>query len=707
VPSRDATEVPVRRRASGGLVGVAVVLAVLALCLSYVGRAFLEPGPFADRAVATLRVAGVQADVADRLTNAIVRSGGGDLVSVRPLVRAIVGGVVGNRAFQALFRRAVLAAHARVVERSGTRILVTLADAGVLVQGVLERFAPDVARRIGAERVSTILSSQPGGGVLDAVRAARQIYSGAWVLAVLALLAAAGALLTSSARQRTVKQLGIGLLVAGLAVVVLLTLGRAVAEQTAPSGRGPAVGAVWTSFLGGLRVQALWLALAGAICAAAASGGPRFAGQLTQGWRLLLPGASRPQHRVAPALGLVAGGVVMILEPAAVLAIAVQAAGLLAVYVGLTTLVDAIVVEVRKPAVTRPARTRRAGAILPVVVGFAAIAGAAAVIATGGGDEAPAATPLTCNGFVELCDRPLNDVALAATHNSMASVTIPHWLFGQQDGTIKEQLSYGIRGFLIDTYHGVAVPGGVRTTLESLPKREAAVRAIGAPAVDAALQLRSRVGYQGAGRPGIFLCHGFCELGAVSLSSALDDLRSFLVSNPGEVIVVVNQDEGVSPAEIERAFAKAGLLDLVYRGSLGPFPTLRSMIDSNQRLVVMAENDAGTVPWYRPAYEHALQETPFTFKKAAQLTDASQLATSCRPNRGPASAPLFLLNNWVDTTPTPRQSLAAKVNARAAMLRRAETCRSIRHHLPNLIAVDFYRRGDVLGVVNKLNGVAR
>lgn len=188
-------------------------------------------------------------------------------------------------------------------------------------------------------------------------------------------------------------------------------------------------------------------------------------------------------------------------------------------------------------------------------------------------------------------------------------------------------------------------------------------------------------------------------------ASALADLRSFLVSNPGEVVIVINQDEGVSPADIEHAFAAAGLLDLVYRGPLGPFPTLRAMIDSGQRLVVMAENGAGSIHWYHLAYQRALQETPFRFTSTAELSDPSKLAASCRPNRGPASAPLFLLNNWVDTTPVPRPSLAAVVNARSVLLARAETCIRIRRRLPNLVAVDFYRRGDLLGVVNALNKV--
>jgi hypothetical protein len=707
--SAQLADVPGRRWAAGALVGVAVLLAVLALALSYLGRTVLRPAPFADRAVATLRDPAVRDDVADRLTEAITRSGGGDLVAVRPAVRAVAGAIVDSKAFAALFRRAVLGAHSAVVERSGGTILVTVADAGVLLQGVLERFAPDAARRIGAERVSTLLTVKPGSGVLDAVRIARRVYSVAWVLAVLAVLAALGAGLISPNRRRTGRQLGIGLLAGGLVLVALVTLGRAILEQAARPGTSAAAGATWESFLGGLRGQALWLAAAGAICAGAASGHLRSVGietRLAQGWRLLTGAGATPQHRLVPAAGLIASGVVMILEPAAVLAIVVQAAGLFLLYKGVERLLRALVLGIARPAAKAAAWRTSASRLAPAAVIVAAVAGAFAVIATGGGDEAPAVTPLTCNGFVSLCSRPLNDVALAATHNSMASVTIPSWLFGQQDGTIKDQLNHGIRGLLIDTYNGVAVAGRVRTDLESLPKREVAVRELGAPAVDSALRIRSRLGSTATGKPEIFLCHGFCELGAVTLASALADLRSFLVSNPGEVVVVVNQDEGVPPADIERAFGEAGLLDLVYRGPRGPFPTLRAMIDSGQRLVVMAENDAGTVPWYHLAYEHALQETPFKFKTAAELTDASKLAASCRPNRGPATAPLFLLNHWVDTTPTPRPSLAAIVNARAALLKRAQSCRQIRHRLPNLVAVDFYRRGDVLGVVNALNGIA-
>ncbi|MGZ4180875.1 MAG: hypothetical protein ACXVUL_09375 [Solirubrobacteraceae bacterium] len=685
--------------------GIAVVLALLALVMSYLGRAVLKPEPFAERAVATLRDQAVQDDIADHLTDALVNGGGGDLVAVRPTIRALTGSIIGTKAFAALFRRGVLDAHRAATHQHGGAIFVSVSDAAVLIDGALARFAPGAAQKLGAERVSTLLTVHPGAVVLALVRIAERVYTAAWVAAILAVLLACAAIWVSADRRATTRRLGLGLALGGLLIVAVYVIGGVVVRHAAPAGRGAVAAAVWRSFLGGLRGQALVAATAGAVVAAIAS-----RRRLAEGaaWRRLLTRDDVPiRVGVARCVALVAAGLAIVLEPGAAVTLAAIAAGIYVVYRG----VQATAVWIGRAAAARAARApapRRSvsglgRAALVVVV----LAGAAALIVAGEGSEAPAATPETCNGFTELCSRPLNDVAFAATHNSMASVTIPTWSFGQQDGTIADQLAYGIRGLLIDTYYGESSGGRVRTDLASLPKRATAVQEIGEPAVKAAERLRARIGPAGAGKRGIYLCHGFCELGAVSLDSALADIRSFLVANPGAVVTIINQDEGVTPSDIERAFDRAGLLDLVYRGPLGPFPTLRQMIDSGQRLVVMAENDAGDVPWYHLAYDRGLQETPFRFRTAAALTEQSQLAASCRPNRGPESAPLFLLNHWVDTTPAPRPSLAEIVNKRAALLGRARTCERIRHRLPNLVAVDFYRRGDLLGVVDALNGVGR
>jgi len=685
--------------------GIAVVLALLALVMSYLGRAVLRPEAFADRAVATLHDQAVQDDVADHLTDALVSGGGGDLVAVRPAIRSLTGSIIGTKPFAALFRRGVLDAHRAATHQHGGAIFVSVRDAAVLIDGALERFAPGAAQTLGAERVATLLTLHPGTIVLDLVRIAERVYTAAWVVAIVAMLLALAAIWLSRDRRDTIRRLGVGLAVGGLVIVAAYMIGGVVVRHAAPAGRGAVAAAVWRSFLGGLRGQALIAATAGAVVAAIASR-PRLAEGAT--WRRLLTGDDVPiRVGLGRSVGLIAAGVAILLEPTTALTLVAIAAGIYVVYRG----AKATTVWIGRAAAARTERPRAQRRAVPGLGRAALVAvvlgGAAALIVGGEGSEAPAATPETCNGFAVLCSRPLNDVAFAATHNSMASVTIPTWNFGQQDGTIADQLAYGVRGLLIDTYYGESSGGRVRTDLASLPKRETAVEEIGEPAVKAAERLRARIGPAGTGKRGIYLCHGFCELGAVSLDSALADIRSFLVANPGAVVTIINQDEGVTPNDIERAFDRAGLLDLIYRGPLGPFPTLRQMIDSGQRLVVMAENDAGDVSWYHLAYDHGLQETPFRFRTAAALTEQSQLAASCRPNRGPESAPLFLLNHWVDTSPAPRVSLAEIVNAHAALLGRARACERIRHRLPNLVAVDFFRRGDLLGVVDELNGVGR
>jgi hypothetical protein len=227
-------------------------------------------------------------------------------------------------------------------------------------------------------------------------------------------------------------------------------------------------------------------------------------------------------------------------------------------------------------------------------------------------------------------------------------------------------------------------------------------------AVEAALRTRERLGFSGKGTRGMYLCHTFCELGGTPLRSVLRDLHDFLVANPGEVVVVINQDY-VTPKDFVGAVKDAGLAALAYSGPVGAgrWPTLREMVDSGRRVVFLAEDHAGAAPWYRLAYGSITQETPYAFSKVRQLTARRLLRASCRTNRGPKDAPLFLVNHWVSTDPVLRPSDASKVNVFELLMRTASECQHVRRHLPTLLAVNFYRRGDPFRAVDALNGVTR
>ena len=329
----------------------------------------------------------------------------------------------------------------------------------------------------------------------------------------------------------------------------------------------------------------------------------------------------------------------------------------------------------------------------------ALIAGGAVVVALllaglglFGGDGGGRVT--VCNGHVALCDRPLDEVAFAATHNSMSAAS-EGWFFASHRDGIAEQLDYGIRGLLIDVWFGFPSLTGVATELLG-KDREAMGELYGAEVVDARDRIAAGLGP--LENRELYLCHGFCEVGATPLREALDDIRRFLATNPGEVLIVFIQDE--APAEdIAAAFADAGLERYAYAhpGRAAPWPTLGELVERNERLIVMTEAaDHAPAPWLHRGFE-LTQETPFAFHSVDDL--------SCELNRGAADAPLFLVNHWIeDIAPTPQD--AELLNARDVLLPRLRECASERGLTPNLVAVNFYRSGDLLAVIDEINGVS-
>ncbi|HRI61630.1 MAG TPA: hypothetical protein PK228_17950, partial [Saprospiraceae bacterium] len=302
------------------------------------------------------------------------------------------------------------------------------------------------------------------------------------------------------------------------------------------------------------------------------------------------------------------------------------------------------------------------------------------------------------NGYPELCDRRLDEVVFPTTHNSMSGADVPNWLFPNHEKGIEGQLNDGVRAFLIDAHYGVPVEDKVKTMLDDEENaRRKYEAALGKEGIDAAMRIRDRLVGADEGKKGVYMCHGFCELGASALVPTLEKMHEFLVSNPNEVVILVIQDEGVTPQDLEKCFQESGLIDFVYHGAAGPeWPTMREMVASDQRVVVMNESGAPGVSWIHPAFE-VMQETPYSFHKPEEF--------SCKANRGGASASLFLINHWIDSSPAPLPSNAEVVNAYDFLLNRVQECQKERKHLPNLIAVDFYRTGDLFEVARTLNGI--
>jgi hypothetical protein len=698
------------RPGAGALVVLASVLLVGATLAAYARLAIFDSEQFADRSAAALQDPGVRAWVGERVTDQLVLRNDQDLIAVRPLIASGVSGVVGGSAFAGLFRRAVLDAHRAIFAGDRDTVTLTLADVGTVVAAALEKLDPTLADELDAGERVVLVRENLGSLAAEAARAGRRVRILAWALALLSFAAAGAALARSADRRRTASQLGIGIACAGLAITIASTVVRAIAidRLSGPDTRDATAG-VYDAFLGDLRTFGWVLAGVGALVAAAAASLIRpveLEGALRRAWRVARTEPATAGWRLLRAAALAAAGVLLIAQPAAALQVAVTVLGVFLLYEGLETVLRMIYRPPDPDALPRRARRRHSGRIAVPVVTALLIGGAFAAFVLGGGTDAPAqAFANRCDGAAELCDRTLPEVVLPATHNSM-SAPLPGWFSAEQERGIDGQLADGIRGLLLDTHYGDRLASGrVRTYFGSRDQlHEAATHdGVSPQAVDSALHLRERLGFRGKGRRGMYLCHSFCELGATPLADSLEDIHRFLATHPAEVVVMINQDY-VKPADFVRAIGDAGLARYAFTPPAGDarWPTLREMIERDERLVMLAENHAGSAPWYQLAYERLTQETPFHFGSAQALLAAG---STCPPNRGVAGAPLFLLNHWVTTAPIQRPSDAAKVNAFAPLLERAQACRRIRDRLPNLLAVNFYKEGDVFAVADRLNGV--
>ncbi|KAF3913761.1 hypothetical protein AA313_de0209083 [Arthrobotrys entomopaga] len=297
-------------------------------------------------------------------------------------------------------------------------------------------------------------------------------------------------------------------------------------------------------------------------------------------------------------------------------------------------------------------------------------------------DVAASPSPeLSCNGSPLLCDRNYNNITYMGAHDSafLHDASTGDSLAGNQNFNATVALDSGIR-FLQAQVHNQA------GTLE--------------------------------------LCHTSCFLlDAGTLTAWLTKIRYWLDQNPNEVITIllVNSDN-VDTGNFGAAFTASGLSTYGFTpesptGSSTNWPTLRTMITSNKRLVafVTGITYTTTYPYLLNEFTHVF-ETPFT---VTSLTGFN--CTLDRPSGFPSfSAALSagmmpLMNHFADTAlplgidipdlidiKTTNSPSTVKTGALGL---HASNCMAQWGQKPIFILVDFYDQGPAIDTANKLNGV--
>jgi len=675
----------------------------------YSSRVIFNPSMFSNRVADSLARPAVARGVAGEIVDQVVELHR-DLTPYRPILLGTVQYVVASAPFRAVVRRAARQAHETLLSQTGKDLSLAVPDIGLIVRNALSMY-PDIAAKV-PEQVQVAVTLMEQSTIADKLAAFLRIGQRMRARAILiflgGLVLGTCGLLLSRRKHRYLLRFGIGLAITTLLVAGVAYFGGHVAALLARTPAGAdLVRGLWPVFVGPLAIRMLILAGIGIVLIAAVTSLLEKIDLKVFG-RTVWGGVAKPDPRAGWAiirgLLLIVGGVLVAFHPAQSLVVLAAVIGGVLFFIGIQ--------EVFTTAVRLTPHVERALAVLEkkerasvppgVVVGalVLVIAGAGAFWLMHNGDETVAASTSidACNGHPELCDRRLNQVVFATTHNSMSAADIPDWMFPNQERGIRGQLEDGVRGFLIDIHYGVPAGDRVKTLIENEENtRKKYEEVLGKEGVEAAMRIRERLMGEKEGERDIYLCHGFCELGDTRFVTSLEEMRDFLVANPNEIVIIVIQDEGVTPADVAACFAKSGLEAFVYKGSVKPpWPTLREMIATDERVLVFAENNAEGVPWYHPAFE-VFQETLYGFKDPSEFSNAR--------GRGGKGGSLLLMNHWVQTTPAPLPSNAEIVNAYDFLLKRARACKRERGIMPNLIAVDFYRTGDLFKVVRTLNGI--
>lgn len=681
-----------------------LMLLFLSAVLMDISHGLFSADDFANRVAASLGDERVSGYVADKVTDMLIERRP-NLTAVRPLIVGTTDGLVGSAPFRAVARTALKSAHQAFFSQTGEDVLLSVPDLGVLVQSALGSMNPELAAKI-PKHLETVIARLPQNKLGATIVAARRVLTrvawmqrGAFVVGIGLLL---GGVLLDRDRRRSLSRAGVGLVVVALLLALVIPAGRLVALVAAhdAAARGALFG-VWRAYFLPLLGFTYAFAGTGVILTAAANSLHEKTDPL-EGLRRLARLVAQPPvgrgSRLLWVVGTAIAGTVVLAWPSSIVAIAAAIGGLLLIFAALRELFRLVLENVPEytgaPRVTTGRRWP-----LRTLVGVGIAGGLVALLLIWRRPEAaPVAGTeiLVCNGAPELCDRRINQVSFPATHNAMSNAQIPGWMFPHQSVDFTGQLQYGIRALLIDIHYGF--PGGsrIKTDLEGEgATQEKLVGAVGVEGFEAAQRIRNRLVGVDEGHRGLYFCHAFCELGAYPVAPALRDIRDWLVVNPGEVVLIVIEDY-VTPEEIAAAFKEGGLLELVYTGPITPWPTLRSMIDANQRVLVFTESGKPGVPWLHPAFA-SFQETPYTFHSPADF--------SCKANRGGTSGTLFQVNHWIETTPAPRPSNAEIVNTYDVLLKRARQCQRERRLKPTYIAVDFGDIGEIVNVTRTLNGL--
>lgn len=686
------------------LLGVALI--VLSLTGWWLATRVLDDDGFGDVVAKTVHQQAVRDYIGDQATLQLASSN--KLVTAaRPVVAKALAEALDNPAVLSAVHSFAAGAHAQIFQiNRAARSDVAGANAAASIKSTLTAIDPKLADKLPDNVLNATSDIAQNRFVDDAARASVWVpwaYVPCGILGVAVLVLV---LLKAKEPVRATRFIGFTMAIAGALPIGLgiATPLFAYVGANADPGRGRAVAAFVKVLLGrlvgaGWVMSVLGLLLVFSPGQDGATVGTRL--ERARDWFTWARG--RTGWQLAGAVATIGVVALLITRPSDLaywLGLLVAA---VAMYLAFGVILRALGVLVPGQPVRR-VRKRQMGAVAGVMLACIALtttATAAAVVIT---NQPARADPKSdgCNGSIEVCLQRLNQVVFAGSHNSMSSSAY-NFFGAEHTASIPEQLNEGARALLIDAYYGYPENGIIRTNLAGGANRADIQSEFGSDAVKDLDRVGALTGTAdtSGNRKDVYLCHDYCELGAVKASTVFSQINDFLNRNLTDV-VILDVEDYVQPADLEAALKAGHLWNRVYTPNLSkPLPVMLDLVnppdgkkDAPRRVIVTSENHSHRAPWLVGSYD-LMQETPYTFTAINQF--------NCRPNRGNSSNPMLLVNHWLRPNGPPDPQEASDVNSLQTLTNRMTQCIDVRKRLPNVLAVDFFGIGDTAKVVDNFN----
>lgn len=259
-----------------------------------------------------------------------------------------------------------------------------------------------------------------------------------------------------------------------------------------------------------------------------------------------------------------------------------------------------------------------------------------------------AALSAQCNGDKNLCHKRYSDVAFLITNN--AYTPFHSELIGDQSHTIAQQLQNDVDGLVlnVDMLYGQPV-----------------------------VYYRSTI------------------LGERALKEVLVDVKKRLNEVPEKVLTILFNSK-MPVAEWSYLLSDCDLIGQIYIHPGGPWPTLREMVDGDQRLVLFTlNNDSQNQPW--------IQQLNHFSKWAAR--DLCQKDAPEKILGADMPRDLLLMDHHSKMKVSEKVDDLQWVNSRKLLLQRATKCWDMTGNIPNLIVVDHYQIGEVKSALKMINNL--